>query len=97
MIWPTMPGWVSVGIDHDTANFAANAIRRWWKDHGKETLSSKRQRLDDHSGRRRQQRLPRAAVESGLQQLADALEAEITVCHFPPGTSKWNKIEHRLF
>jgi hypothetical protein len=89
-------GYVSVGIDHDTAQFAVNSIRSWWQ----------------HLGSERYPHVPRLTITADcggsngnrprlwkveLQRLADETELEIEVCHFPPGTSKWNKIEHRLF
>jgi hypothetical protein len=89
-------GWVSVGIDHDTATFAVQSIRRWWQQMGRPVY-------------RRAQSLVITADAGGsngarlrlwkweLQQLANRTGLAITVCHFPPGTSKWNKIEHRLF
>jgi len=89
-------GWVNVGIDHDTAEFAVQSIRRWWLEMGQPQY-------------RRAQRLLITADCGGsngyrvrlwrlqLQQLADDLQLAIQVCHFPPGTSKWNKIEHRMF
>ena len=89
-------GWVSVGIDHDTASFAVNAIRRWWQVMGK-----KRYRDATHlliaadCGGSNGARVRLWKLE--LQKLADELAMAITVCHLPPGTSKWNKIEHRLF
>jgi len=89
-------GWVSVGIDHDTASFAVESIRRWWQSMGR-SLYHKRKRLLilADSGGSNGSRVRLWKVE--LQQLADELGMEISVCHFPPGTSKWNKIEHRLF
>jgi len=89
-------GWVSVGIDHDTAEFAANSIRRWWTHMGSRRFPRASKLLitaDGGGSNSPRSRLWRVA----LQDLADALELELTVCHFPPGTSKWNKIEHRLF
>jgi transposase len=89
-------GWVSVGLDHDTAAFAVATIRRWW----------------ERTGRARYPQAPRLLITADgggsngsrvrlwkweLQRLADQIGLAITVCHFPPGTSKWNKIEHRLF
>ena len=89
-------GYVNVGIDHDTAQFAVNSIRSWWT----------------YLGSERYPRAPRLAITADcggsngnrprlwkveLQKLADETQLEIEVCHFPPGTSKWNKIEHRLF
>ncbi len=88
-------GWVSVGIDHDTASFAVNAIRSWWQTMGRERYPNARS--SDHRRWRRQQRLARPTVEARAAKLADELGLAITVCHLPPGTSKWNKIEHRLF
>ena len=89
-------GWVSVGIDHDTAEFAVQSIRRWWLQMGCAALSQG-QTAADHRGLWRQQRLPVRLWSLQLQTLADQLGLVIQVCHFPPGTSKWNKIEHRLF
>lgn len=89
-------GWVSVGIDHDTAQFAAASIRRWWQEMGAERFprASKLMITADGGGSNgTRNRLWKVA----LQALADALGLRLEVCHFPPGTSKWNKIEHRLF
>ncbi len=89
-------GWVSVGIDHDTASFAVNAIRRWWQKMGRPAYTSARRVLitADAGGSNG----PRLRVwKWQLQQFANRTGLCITVCHFPPGTSKWNKIEHRLF
>ena len=89
-------GWVSVGIDPDTAAFAVESIRRWWQQARPGALS--RSHAPDHHRRlRRQQRRARAAVEAELQRLADETGLAVTVAHLPPGTSKWNRIEHRLF
>lgn len=89
-------GWVNVGTDHDTSQFAVESIRRWWRSMGA-------------TGYREAQRLLITADGGGsngsrvrlwkreLQALATELGLAITVCHFPPGTSKWNQIEHRLF
>ena len=89
-------GWVSVGIDHDTAAFAANAIRSWWKLMGRERYPNARSLLiSADGGGSNGSRVRLWKVE--LQKLADELGVPITVCHLPPGTSKWNKIEHRLF
>jgi Rhodopirellula transposase DDE domain len=89
-------GWVSVGIDHDTAQFAAQAIARWWQKmgakrhrHAKELLIT----ADGGGSNGSRCRLWKVA----LQRLAADLGMPIHVCHFPPGTSKWNKIEHRMF
>jgi len=89
-------GWVSVGTDHDTASFAVNTIRRWWSTMGKKRhRKAKRLMITADGGGSNGYRVRLWKVE--LQKLADALKIPITVCHFPPGTSKWNKIEHRLF
>jgi len=89
-------GWVSVGTDHDTASFAVNAIRRWWRTMGsKRHPRAKRLMISADGGGSNGYRVRLWKVE--LQALADQLELPITVCHLPPGTSKWNKIEHRLF
>jgi hypothetical protein len=89
-------GWVSVGITHDTAEFAVESIRRWWREMG-EPLYPKARRLlitaDCGGSNGYRVRLWRVQ----LQKLADELHLLIQVCHFPPGTSKWNKIEHRMF
>ncbi len=89
-------GWVSVGIDHDTGKLAVNSIRRWWKRMGRPIYKGVRSLLITADGggsngsrlRLWKWELHRFATRTGLS---------ITVCHFPPGTSKWNKIEHRLF
>jgi hypothetical protein len=89
-------GWVSIGIDHDTASFAVNAIRRWWKQMGRRAYPRARSLVitADAGGSNG----PRVRLwKWELQQLANRTGLTITVCHFPPGTSKWNKIEHRLF
>lgn len=89
-------GWVSVGIDHDTASFAVASIRRWWQTMGRPLYHDcKRLLITADSGGSNGSRVRLWKVE--LQHLADELGMEISVCHFPPGTSKWNKIEHRLF
>jgi hypothetical protein len=89
-------GWVSVGTDHDTATFAVNAIRRWWRTMGKKRHpKAKRLMITADGGGSNGYRVRLWKVE--LQKLADELKLPITVCHLPPGTSKWNKIEHRLF
>ena len=88
-------GWVSVGTDHDTSAFAVESIRRWWSMMGRETYPSARQLLiTADSGGSNGSRVRLWKLE--LQKLADETGLEISVCHFPPGTSKWNKIEHRL-
>jgi Rhodopirellula transposase DDE domain len=89
-------GWVSVGIDHDTASFAVNAIRRWWQSMGRARYPEARSLLitaDCGGSNGARGRL----WKRELQALVDELGLTITVCHLPPGTSKWNKIEHRLF
>jgi hypothetical protein len=89
-------GWVNVGTDHDTANFALESIHRWWKAMGRPLYPTAKQLLIcADSGGSNGSRLRLWKV--GLQKLADATGLAVTVCHFPPGTSKWNKIEHRLF
>jgi hypothetical protein len=89
-------GWVSVGVDHDTAEFAVQTLRRWWTARGRHDYPGARMLLvtadaggpDSYRARAWKARLAELARETGL---------DIVVCHFPPGTSKWNKIEHRLF
>jgi transposase len=89
-------GWVSVGTDHDTASFAVNAVRRWWRTMGrKRHPKAKRLMVTADSSGSNGYRVRLWKVE--LQKLANNLKLPITVCHLPPGTSKWNKIEHRLF
>jgi hypothetical protein len=89
-------GWVSVGIDHDTSAFAVESIRRWWNMMGREAYPKARQLLiTADGGGSNGSRVRLWKLE--LQKLADETRLEISVCHFPPGTSKWNKIEHRLF
>ena len=89
-------GWVSVGIDHDTASFAVHAIRRWWQTMGSQRYSNARSLLiTADCGGSNGVRLRLWKRE--LQVLANELGLVVTVCHLPPGTSKWNKIEHRLF
>jgi transposase len=89
-------GWVSVGTDHDTASFAVQAIRRWWKTMGrKRHPHATRLMISADGGGSNGYRIRLWKVE--LQKLANELKLPITVCHLPPGTSKWNKIEHRLF
>lgn len=89
-------GWVSVGIDHDTAQFATNSIRQWWNRMGHRRFPRAGELLitaDGGGSNGHRSRLWKVS----LQALADALGLRLHVCHFPPGTSKWNKIEHRLF
>jgi len=89
-------GWVNVGIDHDTAEFAVESIRRWWAHMGKARYSHAKKLLitaDCGGSNGSRTRLWKVAV----QQFADEVHMPLHVCHFPPGTSKGNKIEHRLF
>ena len=89
-------GWVSVGIDHDTAQFATETIRRWWREMGQPRYpQAKRILITADGGGSNGVRL--RLWKKSLQELASELGLEIHVRHFPPGTSKWNKIEHRLF
>jgi transposase len=89
-------GWVSVGIDHDTASFAVHTIGRWWRQMGRPIYPhAKCLLVTADSGGSNGARVRLWKWE--LQQLADQIGLSITICHFPPGTSKWNKIEHRLF
>jgi hypothetical protein len=92
----TNTGWVGVGIDHDTAEFAVETLRRWWRNMGRQVYPQATKLLVTADGggsngsrcRLWKTELQRFASETGLR---------ISVCHFPPGTSKWNKIEHRMF
>jgi len=89
-------GWVSVGTDHDTARFAAQTILKWWREMGRPRYPHATELLitaDGGGSNSSRCRLWKLA----LQELADATGLTLNVCHFPPGTSKWNKIEHRLF
>jgi hypothetical protein len=89
-------GWVNVGIDHDTARFAARSICRWWEEMGAQRFPRSRHLLitaDGGGSNSHRSRLWKVA----LQELADEIGLRLSVCHFPPGTSKWNKVEHRLF
>jgi len=89
-------GWVSVGIDHDTAEFAAATIGRWWREMGQPLYPHATRLLitaDGGGSNGYRIRLWKLA----LQRLAQETGLEMSVCHFPPGTSKWNKIEHRMF
>jgi transposase len=89
-------GWVSIGINHDTAQFAANTIRHWWTEMGHVRFPKAKRLLitaDAGGSNSHRTRLWKVA----LRELSNELKLNITVCHFPPGTSKWNKIEHRLF
>ena len=89
-------GWVSVGTDHDTAQFAVESLRRWWYHMGRQVYPQAAKLLitaDGGGSNASRNRLWK--IE--LQRLADETGLTIQVCHFPPGTSKWNKIEHRMF
>jgi hypothetical protein len=89
-------GWVSVGIDHDTAEFAVDSIRHWWKRMGQPTYPQATELLitaDSGGSNSYRARLWKCQ----LQKLANETGLRIAVCHFPPGTSKWNKVEHRMF
>jgi hypothetical protein len=89
-------GWVSVGIHSDTAQFAANSVQRWWCEMGTQRFPRASELLitaDGGGSNSSRSRLWKVA----LQGLADEIGLKLKVCHFPPGTSKWNKIEHRLF
>jgi hypothetical protein len=89
-------GWVSVGTDHDTAAFAVESVRRWWKLVGQgEYPRSRRLLITADCGGSNGYRT--RAWKAELATLAAETGLEITVCHFPPGASKWNKVEHRLF
>ena len=90
-------GWVSVGITHDTAGFAVESIRRWWLHMGQQVYPEAAELLitaDSGGSNGSRSRLWKVCLQ---RRLADALGLRISVCHFPPGTSKWNKIEHRMF
>jgi hypothetical protein len=89
-------GWVSVGIDHDTAEFAVESIRRWWRQMGKPLYPNASRLMitaDCGGSNGYRGRLWKVA----LQRFADETGLIVQVCHLPPGTSKWNKIEHRMF
>jgi len=89
-------GFVNVGTDHDTATFAVASIRGWWRAEGRRLYSHTRTlTITADGGGSNGYRLRLWKLE--LQKLADETGLDITVCHFPPGTSKWNKVEHRLF
>jgi transposase len=92
----TTTGWVSVGVDHDTAEFAVETIRRWWRHMGSKAYPrAKRLLITADGGGSNGSRCRLWKVK--WQRLADETGLRIAVCHFPPGTSKWNKIEHRMF
>jgi transposase len=89
-------GWVSVGIDHNTAEFATESVRRWWERMGSLAYPDADELLltaDGGGSNGSRARLWKLKV----QRLADRLGLRISVCHFPPGTSKWNRVEHRMF
>lgn len=89
-------GWVSVGTDHDTSEFAVNSIRQWWRQMGRDVYPKAEKLLitaDGGGSNGSRNRL----WKYELQRFADETGLSVTVCHFPPGTSKWNKIEHRMF
>lgn len=89
-------GWVSVGVNYDTAEFAVESIRRWWRQMGRRAYPNATEILitADAGGSNG----PRVRLwKTALQKLADETGLNINVCHYPPGTSKWNKIEHRMF
>lgn len=89
-------GFVNIGTDHDTATFAVASIRGWWRDEGRRLYPAATQLLiTADGGGSNGYRLRLWKLE--LQRLADQIVLPIQVCHFPPGTSKWNKVEHRLF
>jgi hypothetical protein len=89
-------GWISVGIDHDTAAFAVESIRQWWNTMGKrEYPNAKSLLITADAGGSNGYR--NKLWKKELQKLANKVMIPISICHFPPGTSKWNKIEHRLF
>jgi Rhodopirellula transposase DDE domain len=88
-------GWVSVGVDHDTAAFAVESLRRWWWHLGSQAYPYATELLitaDGGGSNGSRSRLGKVA----LQRLAEDIGVRMAVCHFPPGTSKWNKIEHRM-
>jgi hypothetical protein len=88
--------WVSVGVDHDTAEFAVATLERWWREMGKKAYPDATDLLVTADGGG--SNAPRSRLwRVQLQRFADTTGLDVNVCHFPPGTSKWNKIEHRLF
>jgi transposase len=89
-------GWVGVGITNDTAEFAVNTIRSWWRNMGKKDYpKATKLMITADCGGSNGNRVRLWKVE--LQKLANEFDLEIHICHFPPGTSKWNKIEHKMF
>ena len=96
MTWAATRAGSASGVDHDTAEFAVASIRRWWQEMGSPAYPRARRLLiTADAGGSNGYRSRLWKVE--LQGLADDLGLRISVCHFPPGTSKWNKIEHRMF
>lgn len=92
----TNEGWVNVGTDHDTAEFSVASIKQWWYKMGKITYPNATELLINADGGGSNSSVSRLwKIE--IQKLSDEIGIPITVCHFPPGTSKWNKIEHRMF
>ena len=89
-------GFVNVGMDHDTAEFAVESLRRWWRVFGRKRYGDAKGWLVCADGGGSNGSRPRA-WKYHLQQLVDEIGKPVTVCHYPPGTSKWNKIEHRMF
>lgn len=89
-------GWVNVGTDHDTAEFSVASIKQWWLKMGRDTYPNATELLINADSGGSNSAVSRLwKIE--LQKLSDEIKIPITVCHFPPGTSKWNKIEHRMF
>ena len=96
MTWPATMGYVVVGTSHETPSFAVAAIRRWWLEVGRWRYSGS-EAVADRGGRGRGQRPPKWEWKVALQALADEFGLIITVTHYPPGASKWNPIDHRMF
>jgi hypothetical protein len=89
-------GWVSVGISCDTGRFAVNTLRQWWLNHGERQYAGTQGILVNADGGGSNGSRVRL-WKTSLQEFADEIDVPITVCHYPPGTSKWNPIEHRMF
>ena len=89
-------GWVNVGTDHDTAEFSVESIKQWWIRMGKQTYPNATELLINADGGGSNSSVSRL-WKIGIQKLSNEIGIPITICHFPPGTSKWNKIEHRMF
>src|SRR6266705_1099006 len=94
-VWPCS-AWVSVGVDHDTSVFAVATIEAWWQQLGKGKYPNARRILITADGGGSNGHRP-WLWKLSLARFAATTGLQITVCHYPPGTSKWNKIEHRLF